>query len=217
LLSTLPISRCATTFAVTPTPTTAPLPTTALVLVPAAEASDLVVYSDDAGVMTMIGPTGWTCHGMYGADGSGGLVIAPPGESVPADPDAGWHLAASSADQAIVGYETGASPVQGAALACPLFPAAAATNTSDLGRACPVTRPAQETVDQPASDEAGFEDPPGVAGDGIPSGGQDPANGVLLYLPRQNGASASLATCTLPAAKHVVCTAILNHFAALYG
>ncbi len=65
--------------------------------------------------------------------------------------------------------------------------------------------------------EVGFEDPAGVAGDGIPSGGLNPANGVMLYLPAQGKASAYLATCTLPAARHDMCTAVLNHFIALYG
>ena len=118
-----------------------------------------------------------------------------------------------------MGYETGASPVQGALLACPLFPAAAAAASQDIGKGCGVTRPSQESVSVmgKAGIEAGFEDPAGVAGDGIPSGGLNPANGVLLYLPAQGDASAYLATCTLPAARHDVCTAVLNHFVALYG
>ena len=67
------------------------------------------------------------------------------------------------------------------------------------------------------SSEVGFEDPAGVAGDGLPSGGQEPANGVMLYMPKQGEPAASLATCTLPAPQHDVCTAVLNHFGALYG
>ncbi len=209
--------QCQTSFAVTPSPTTVPIPTSATVRVPAGEAANLVVYSDDAGIMMLIGPATWTCHGMYGADGSGGLLIAPAGESVPSDPDTGWQLPASSSDEAIVGYETGGSTVQGAALACSLFPEAATATRQDLGRGCAVTRPAQETIAGTSGSEVGFEDPAGVAGNGIPSGGQNPANGVMLYLPARGKASAYLASCTLPDSQHDVCTAVLNHFVALYG
>ncbi len=50
-----------------------------------------------------------------------------------------------------------------------------------------------------SSVEVGFQDPPGVAGAGLPSGGQNPANGVVLYQPNPSEATAYLATCTLPA------------------
>ncbi len=215
--ATLAIVRCPTTFAAGTPTTTAPLPTSAAVVVPADEAGDLVVYGDDAGLMALVGPSTWTCRGSYGADGSGGLSISPVGETVPSNPDTGWQLPASSSDEAIVGYETGGSPVEGAELACPLFKSAAAVVEQDLGRGCAVTRPAQETSTRTGSSEVAFEDPGGVAGDGIPSGGQDPANGVMLYTPKQSGPTASLATCTLPASRHDVCTAVLNHFSALYG
>ena len=214
----LPIERCPTSFAVTPSPTTAPLPTTATVNVPVDEAANLVVYTDDAGIMMLIGPTDWACRGLYGADGSGGLVVSPMGEAVPSDPDAGWHLAASSADEAIVGYETGGSTVQGADLACPLFAAAATATRQDLGRGCAVALPAGETHDALTSSAVAFEDPAGVAGDGMPSGGSNPANGVMVYAPPKPAAdSAYVVTCTLPAARHQLCTAVLDHFESPYG
>jgi len=218
ILATLPVVDCQTSFGVTPSPTTA-VPTSVTVSVPADEAAGLAVYSDDAGIMMLIGPATWTCHGLYGADGSGGLLISPAGESVPSDPDPGWHLSTSSSDEAIVGYETGGSPVQGAALACPLFPAAAMATKQDLGQGCAMTRPSQESVTPSgtAESDVGFFDPIGVAGDGIPSGGLNPANGVMLYQPAPGKATAYLATCTLPEAQHDVCTAVLDHFVALYG
>ena len=63
----------------------------------------------------------------------------------------------------------------------------------------------------------GFQDPPGVAGLGFPSGGQNPANGVGLYQPKPTEPTAYLATCTLPAAQQDLCTAVLNHFVATFG
>ena len=184
---------------------------------PADETVNLVLYGDDAGIMMLVGPSGWTCHGSYGADGSGGLVISPVGEAVPSDPDVGWHLSASSSDEAIVGYETGGSPVEGAELACPLFESAAAVVKQDLGRGCAAPRPIKETSTGSMSGEVAFEDPTGVTGDGIPSGGQDPANGVMLYRPKQGEPTTSLATCTLPASQRDVCSAVLTHFSALSG
>ena len=61
-----------------------------------------------------------------------------------------------------------------------------------------------------------FEDPPGVAGDGWPSGGSDPANGVVGV----NVAEQSLvyrSTCTLPSVQHSICTVVLNDVIARYG
>jgi hypothetical protein len=61
-----------------------------------------------------------------------------------------------------------------------------------------------------------FSDPPGVAGDGIPSGGQNPANGAMTYYSAdQNGSW--LETCTLPAAEKDMCILSLDHFTAAYG
>ena len=118
---------------------------------------------------------------------------------------------------AIVGYEVGASTVQAAALACPLFSTAAAVYQQNFGHAC-TPHPTAESAAATGLAGADFEDPAGVAGDGMPSGGTNPANGVMLYLPSWPGRSAAyLATCTLPATQHDVCTAVLNHFVSLYG
>jgi hypothetical protein len=214
--ASLSVTTCPTTVAVTTTTTTA-LPSSETVSVPSGQAAHLVVFADTQGIMRLVAPKGWTCRATYGADGSGGLVITPPGEAVPANVDTGWHPASGSATQAIVGYETGASPVQGAALVCALFTAAAAATQQGLGQNCAHARPARESVSTTTSTEAAFEDPAGVSGNGIPSGGANPANGVVLYQPKAGESSAYIATCTLPTAQHDVCTAVLNHFVSLYG
>lgn len=165
----------------------------------------------------LVGPlTGWMCTGIFGADGSGTLALTPAGTTFPIDTGTTWHLAASSPTQAIVATESGGSPVEGTALVCPLFSAAQTTTQQDLGKSCPAD-PAQEHVVKDSSAEAAFVDPPGVAGIGLPSGGQDPANGVALYQSKPTEATAYLATCTLPAAQQDLCTAVLNHFVATFG
>jgi hypothetical protein len=81
---------------------------------------------------------------------------------------------------------------------------------------CPKTRPAEETIYQINSGVIGFEDPLGVAGDGDPSGGPYPANGVMTYYSGNDNGS-WLDTCTLPNSEHALCTVALNAFVEFYG
>ena len=215
--ASLPVVVCVTTTGA-PTTTTS-LPGSVPVSVPASEAQqgNLAVYTDETGRLMLVGPTvGWTCNGSFGADGSGVLALAPVGTVVPTTGTT-WHLPTSSTTQAIVATESGGSTVQGAALACPLFSAAQAATRQDLGQGCSVNSPSQERVVRTSSVQVGFEDPSGVAGVGYPSGGQNPANGIMLYQPKPTEATAYQATCTLPVAQHDLCTAVLNHFATTFG
>jgi len=214
--ATLPLVVCQTTSGVTTT--TADLPGSVSVSVPASDASagNLAVYSDETGRLMLIGPTvGWTCTGSFGADGSGLMALAPVGTSVPTSGTT-WHLPASSSVQAIVAMESGGSPVQGAQLVCPLFSVAKAAAQQSLGQSC-AGSPSQEKVSRISSVAVGFQDPAGVAGVGFPSGGQNSANGVGLYQPKPTEPTAYLATCTLLPSQRDLCTAVLNHFVATFG
>jgi len=216
--ATLPVVVCQTTSGVTTT--TAALPGSVSVSVPssAAQEGNLAVYSDESGALMLVGPTvGWTCSGTFGADGSGIMALAPVGTAVPTASGTTWHLPASSPAQAIVAMESGGSPVQGAVLACPLFSAAKAATQQDLGKGCPMSSPPQERVVRTSAVQVGSQDPPGVAGVGFPSGGQNAANGIVLYQPKPTEPTAYQATCTLPAAQQDLCTAVLNEFAATFG
>ena len=68
--------------------------------------------------------------------------------------------------------------------------------------------PAGEQVVRLGPTSLAFEDPPDVAGQGLPSGGADPANGAIVTAP----AFAAKETCTMPASEHSLCTVILNTF-----
>jgi hypothetical protein len=215
--ASLPVIVCNTT-AGAPTTTTS-LPASVSVNVPPSDAQqgNLAVYSDASGRLLLVGPTvGWTCTGNFGADGSGMMALTPAGTTVPANTSTTWQLPSSSPVQAIVAVESGASTVQAAALACPLFSAAKTTVQEDLGKECTASPDGEHAVPSSSSDVA-FRDPPGVAGVGVPSGGQNAANGVMLYLPKSSEATAYLATCTLPAAEESLCSAVLNHFVATFG
>ena len=214
--ASLPVVVCQTSSGVATTTTS--LPGSVSVSVPASESQqgNLALYSDETGSLMIVGPTvGWTCSGSFGADGSGTMALAPVGTTVP---QAGtpWHLPASSSTQAIVAMESGASPVQGAALVCPLFSGAQATAQQDLGKPC-AGAPSQEHSSRLSAVAVGFTDPAGVAGIGFPSGGQNAAHGVALYQPKPSEPTAYLATCTLPTAQQDLCTAVLNHFSATFG
>jgi hypothetical protein len=209
----LPVVRCPTSLGVVSPPVS--LPPTRPVTVPRALAAQLSVYADDQGIMELIGPKGWSCAASYGADGSGGIVVYPPRHSVPRFWTAGWRLARTSAVAAIAGSESSACYSCTLAQACRLFPAAARAWRSAFGSACPA-RPAAETVVSIGAGIVAFEDPPGVEGDGVPSGGQYPADGVLTYHPgAQDGSWRE--TCTLPGSEKAECTAVLNAFVSWYG
>jgi hypothetical protein len=202
--ASLPVVICPTTFGVTPSPRPLAQPTSVPMAVPSQLAGHLSIYVDDQGTMDLVGPRGWVCSALYGADGSGGVAVYPSGESIPSDWGAGWRLPESSGVQAIIGSETSACMGCQVGQACPLFSSAAQDFQSYFGRACPKTG------------LVAFNDPPGVAGDGIPSGGQNPANGAMTYYSAdQNGSW--LETSTLPAAEKDLCTVSPDHFTAAYG
>jgi hypothetical protein len=81
---------------------------------------------------------------------------------------------------------------------------------------CQYTKPAEEQSTQLSSTVVAFEDPPGVAGDGDPSGGPYPANGVMIYGPGSVMDGSWIETCSLPASDHSLCNVSLNEFVSLY-
>jgi hypothetical protein len=172
----------------------------------------MVVYSDTHTVLTLLAPKGWTCKALFGADGSGDMTIVPAGETLPTG-----ALVPRSSVQAITAGETGGSPVIAASQACSFFPAAAQATETYLEKACP-SRPASESLDQISSSAVAFEDPAGMAGTGSPSGGENPANGVITYsASADEGPGSYIGTCTLPPDEHDACTASLNYFLSVYG
>jgi hypothetical protein len=212
--ASLRVVSCPTTLAIAATPTPVALPSSRSVAIPAATAAGLAVYADTQGIMALVGPKGWNCAAAYGADGSGGVVIYPPGMPKPQLATSVWKLGQTMA-KGIYGTESSACYSCTLAQACPLFAAAAKTFRSYLGHAC-VTRPAAEIVTPISIGIVSFEDPPGVHGDGMPSGGHYPANAVMTYHPNAPDGS-WLETCTLPDSDKAECTAALNAFIAWYG
>jgi len=211
--TSLPVVACPTSYAVEPAPAAKNLPSTLTINVPADLASQLTVYADEAGVMELIAPTGWDCTASFGADGSSVESLTPTGEVFTQNE----ALPSGSDEEAIVGTQNGGC--QGCAdyQACPFFAAA----QSDTGNCTNTSPPSGEEVTQLASNIVAFEDPPGLAGDADPSGGEYPANAVMTYTRDPAGSTGNFLsswfeTCTLPYSQQMLCTAVLNDFASRY-
>jgi hypothetical protein len=189
--SSVAVVRCPTTYH----PAQAPpqLPKRTSVDASPAATSGLDAYSN--GILTTLAPAGWSCHATLAADGTATIVIAPTATAHPAQPAITEQFAGTAATAA--------------ALACPLFPAAAAQ--LPRGARCAHRRPARETTTRLSGHALSFRDPPQVRGDGQPSGGSDPARGLAVFV--ASGASfagyAFTATCTLPASRAGVCNTVL--------
>jgi hypothetical protein len=182
--------------------------------VPADLATQLTAYADEAGILQVLGPSGWNCTASIGADGSEMMTVVPSGEVLPE----GNALPSGSQDEAIVGTQSGGCQGCADSQACPFFAVAA---QNDPGNCTNTTPPSGEDVTHLASNMVGLEDPPGLAGDADPSGGEYPANAVMTYTHDPSGStgnfwSSYLETCTLPYGQQTTCTAVLNDFASRY-
>lgn len=200
----LPLNVCKTTVGDS-SETPANLPADIAVTIARGSSTSLAFYSDNEGLIEVLAPSGWECSAGIGADGSSSVYVSPTGQSE------GAALEAISASQtsACVGCRE--------SLACPLFVSAANDYLRTYLQACPTTRPASESVTQIDSHVVEFTDPPGVNGDGSPSGGVYPARGVMTYFDDLKSNGSWTETCVLPVADRSTCRAIVGNFVASYG
>jgi hypothetical protein len=182
------------------------VPARLTVLGPPASTAGLVAYTT-TGVF-LVGPSGMACSGSLAEDGASALVVWSRGVRAP--------LQHSRGDGLTLSFDPVCVRCQ-AEDACPLFAALA----RGLGFPCMHGVPAGERVQRPKSHVRLFEDPPGVAGDGWPSGGPDPANGLVGVNGSLNagrgGRAVFRSTCTLPAKQHAICTVSLDDVLSRYG
>jgi hypothetical protein len=205
-ITLVPLVKCPTGDGVGRAPVVLP-PTLAVAISPGA-GSRLSFYGDDEGLLHIIGPRGWACQAGVGVDGDVIVNVFPRGEIK------GQDVLPASAEAVSGSLEFNC---HGCALdeACPLFPAAKRLDgTDDQGGCSP--RPGREVVYRVSPTIVAFLDPPWVKGDGYPSGGPYPANGVMSYLSDEDSAHTYWETCTLPTADHGLCTVALNEFLSLY-
>ena len=156
------------------------------------------------GGLTVLAPAGWGCSSEVGADGSSQIDVSPSG-STSFHPQQGVSASDMSACQGCI-----------ADLACPFF----ANARADLGFSdlpCPAQVPAGELVSHDEPYVVSFTDPPGVKGNGLDSGGANPARGLVIYVPPTAGdAAGDEILCTLPMAQQPLCDAIFSNYLASY-
>jgi hypothetical protein len=151
-------------------------------------------YTDALHLIAVIGPAGWNCHATDAQDGNDSIMVTPPGTDAAAPSQPFFRDTREGIHAFIASAGTGSVPY----LLCPVMPDLVSPTWS--GVPCP-QRPGAETVirDNPVAAE--FYDPPGVVGDGAPSGGSYQAVGRMLENPAQGDQpqGAAAVTCTLPA------------------
>ena len=212
----IPVTSCRTNFALASPPTTVAIPSSMAATIPSDVANRVSFYSDSSRILTLIGPRGWICDAMYGADGSGGLIIYPQHESVPLQSwGARWSLSPGSRVEAITAFESGGSVTQGTAEACPYFPGAARATKAAFGHGC-ASPPKSERISQRNSHAVFFDDAKSLKGGGTPSGGQNSAAGLITYIPTKIPTSYRV-TCTIPQSSSSICVALQKQFLKSYG
>jgi len=188
---------------VTPPPIPAQL---SAVLTPEA-ASQLRFFSD--GFVTVLAPRAWRCAGLAAADGGLSLSVFPVRQP---DPLGAGRVPSNAAGVTVFVDYTGHGP--GAHLVCTLFPGTRAAQLAAQTGGCPRSAP-RETVRRPSVDAARFDDPAGVRGVGVPSGGANRAVGAVVYpqpRPEPESVTVSKVTCTAARATAALCPAIVDDF-----
>jgi hypothetical protein len=196
----LPVGTCFQTFGA-PSAGPAWVPTQLAGAVPPHMASQLEFFS--VGTETELGPRGWSCAQLTGADGSAGMDVYPPGQPNPtlssAEPDSGTQIIAATFDYT--------AHVPGVDLACPYFPKVASANEP-----CPGPIPAGEQVHQLTPDVVTITDPAGVKGALAGAGGSIAVTGIMIVpqAPNLNGVDIAEESCSLTVA--TLCPSILQDF-----
>lgn len=172
-------------------------------------AAQLRFFSD--GFVTVLAPRSWNCAGLEAADGGLSLSVFPAHQPNPLRAD---HLPSNAAGvTAFIDY-TGHGP--GAQLVCTLFPGTRAAGLAAETAGCAASA-SGEVVRRAGADVARFDDPPGVKGVGVPSGGANRAVGAVVYpqlRPEPESVTVAKVTCTAPRATIGLCPSIVDDFVA---
>jgi hypothetical protein len=207
----LPLNVCHTSVGI-PMNTPTNLPATVHVDLASGYSTKLAFYTDKEGVIEVLAPTGWNCAAGIGADGTSSIDISPPGQA----PISGESLSGNPL-QVITASQTSACVGCREYLACPLFVSAAKDYQRAFQHTCPTTKPPAETETRITGHVVEFSDPPGVAGDGSPSGGVNPALGAMTYFDDVRSDGSWTETCVLPPKDTLMCKAIIGNFVHRYA
>jgi hypothetical protein len=186
-------------------PTHPPVPTTMTATVTPDIAAMVSFYS--SGELTVLGPKDWRCTATVGPDGTARMAITPPAAPLPTAP-----ATAPPDAQAVTAVQATTCVDCLVRMTCAFFPEAARLGSG----ACASTIPPGEGVRRSMPRAVVFEDAPGTAGSGEPSGGTQRAVGLIVFDPgaaaggSRFGPSALKITCALPASMAAVCDEIVE-------
>lgn len=192
----LPVVRCPTTFAAGTPPATP----SHLTVYSATTTTGLAAYTNTWDYL--LAPAGMRCAGFVAGDGGSSVKVWPPSSVPPSHYSRGAGLT--------LFIEPACASCR-AEEACPFFAAFARS----LGFPCGTGIPLEEQVYRLRSNITLFEDAPRVRGSGWPSGGRDPANGLVGIT--KGYPEVFRSTCTLPSREHPVCTTSLNYLIKRWG
>jgi hypothetical protein len=201
---TVPVVRCHTTFGIENGWSQFRVPRRLRVGGHPSSLAGLSGYTN--GISILLAPSGMTCSGTVGTDLTAELTVYPRGDHRPTA-----HSATPALD---LDYFPDCTSCE-AGLACPFFPSWA--NRTAGFTVCTTHVPEGEKVVRPNSRLALFTDPPGVRGDGYPSGGLNSAYGLVSLSDPRGDPRVVRATCSLPASEARVCTRSLDDVLARYG
>ncbi len=181
-------------------------PTVLLAPIPTVLVGKVEFYSD--GVHTVVGPTGWTCAQTVSVQGTGGLVVYPPGSP---DPSGFGPPPAGSVGVFALFDNTGHAP--GVALVCPFF---TVPTWQEEEANCSANKPAGEQSSMPTPDIAAVSDPPGVTGSLEGSGGSHAVTGAVIFpqvMPAvTNGSGVNIAEESCSLIDSSLCPTVLSDF-----
>jgi len=207
VVASLPVTKCPTSYG---TPRRdVDLPARVRVMVTAALARQVSVFTDGLGTLDVVAPSTWGCTALDGIAASSSLIVYPPGEPRPS-----WgHV--TTVRSGIVATQTGGCDGCSLETACPLFSAAARQYEAIYRTPCQHVARSSERRSVISASTVLFVDPPEVQGTGEPSGGELAAYGVMLWhLPGSRHPTAWLDTCTLPTPDQPLCVLSVRAFLA---
>lgn len=174
-----------------------PLDSKTTLPVSAAGLDGLAAFANSIGTV-LIGPADWKCSSTVYVDGGVRIGLSPSG-SDPFDEGANTGITYNEV-----------SSCQGciAAEICAILPnAPVVLQYAGYGTGCDRKKPLQETLTPIGDLSVMFNDPPGITGQGYPSGGELPSLGMLTY---STDRGVQQVTCTVPQDLRLSCPSIVS-------
>lgn len=173
-----------------------PLDSTTVVPVPADSVGGLAAFANTTGSI-LLGPADWKCDSLVAVNGDETIGLSPDGK----DPfregaEVGITYDASVACQGCI-----------AAKICAVLPnSQVVRDYAEIGVGCDRKKPLEETLTPIGEFSVLFDDPPGVRGQGVPSGGSVSSEGMLTYSETRGSQQVS---CAVPEELADLCPSIV--------